>query len=195
MFTGIIETTGTITAMVNEGSNIHITIASAISCELKVDQSIAHNGVCLTVIKTESDTHTVTAVDETLKRSTFRYLAVGDSVNLERSMLLNGRLDGHLVQGHVDEVVTCMKVKTLEGSWLYTFSISKKNSSLLVEKGSVCINGVSLTVVKAGRDKFSVAIIPYTYEHTSFRNLKAGDRVNIEYDVIGKYVQRMMKNR
>lgn len=195
MFTGIIETTGIIAALVNEGSNVHITVTSSISGELKVDQSIAHNGVCLTVVKTDGDTHTVTAVDETLKRSTFRYLAVGDSVNLERSMLLNGRLDGHLVQGHVDEVVTCMKVKTLEGSWLYTFGISKKKSSLLVEKGSVCINGVSLTVVKAGRDNFSVAIIPYTYEHTNFRTLKTGDHVNIEYDVIGKYVQRMMKNR
>ncbi|MBP9882722.1 MAG: riboflavin synthase, partial [Chitinophagales bacterium] len=167
MFTGIIEATGKVVTKWQEGSNVHFAVESVISPELKVDQSVAHDGVCLTVVQTLGNRHVVTAVEETLLRSNLNQLSEGDEINLERSMMLNGRLDGHLVQGHVDEVVACNKVKALDGSWLYTFSVGKKQRNLLVEKGSVCINGVSLTVVKADKKQFSVAIIPYTFENTS----------------------------
>ena len=195
MFTGIIEATGKVVTKWQEGSNVHFAVESVISPELKVDQSVAHDGVCLTVVQTLGNRHVVTAVEETLLRSNLNQLSEGDEINLERSMMLNGRLDGHLVQGHVDEVVTCNKVKALDGSWLYTFSVGKKQRNLLVEKGSVCINGVSLTVVKADKKQFSVAIIPYTFENTSFKNIRKGSKVNIEYDIIGKYVLRMLGSR
>ena len=195
MFTGIIEATGKVVTIWQEGSNVHFAVESVISPELKVDQSVAHDGVCLTVVQTLGNRHVVTAVEETLLRSNLNQLSEGDEINLERSMMLNGRLDGHLVQGHVDEVVTCNKVKALDGSWLYTFSVGKKQRNLLVEKGSVCINGVSLTVVKADKKQFSVAIIPYTFENTSFKNIRKGSKVNIEYDIIGKYVLRMLGSR
>lgn len=195
MFTGIIEATGKVVTKWQEGSNVHFAVESVISPELKVDQSVAHDGVCLTVVQTLGNRHVVTAVEETLLRSNLNKLSEGDEINLERSMMLNGRLDGHLVQGHVDEVVTCNKVKALDGSWLYTFSVGKKQRNLLVEKGSVCINGVSLTVVKADKKQFSVAIIPYTFENTSFKNIRKGSKVNIEYDIIGKYVLRMLGSR
>ncbi|MBK9732337.1 MAG: riboflavin synthase [Chitinophagaceae bacterium] len=193
MFTGIIETTGKIVELKQEGSNVHFSIESTISAALQIDQSVSHDGVCLTVVNIEGNTHTVTAVEETLQRSNLKNKQQGDAVNLERSMLMNGRLDGHLVQGHVDEVVLCSKVDEREGSWVYSFKISESKSNLLVEKGSVCINGVSLTVVKATRKKFTVVIIPYTFEHTTFKHLKPFDEVNIEYDIIGKYVERMLK--
>lgn len=195
MFTGIIEATGKVVTKWQEGSNVHFAVESVISPELKVDQSVAHDGVCLTVVQTLGNRHVVTAVEETLLRSNLNQLSEGDEINLERSMMLNGRLDGHLVQGHVDEVVACNKVKALDGSWLYTFSVGKKQRNLLVEKGSVCINGVSLTVVKADKKQFSVAIIPYTFENTSFKNIRKGSKVNIEYDIIGKYVLRMLGSR
>ncbi|MBX7107069.1 MAG: riboflavin synthase [Chitinophagales bacterium] len=193
MFTGIIETTGHIAAIQREDGNIHFTLESAISHALKVDQSVSHDGICLTVTAVDGNRHIVTAIDETLQRSNLRNRKVGDEINLERSMLMNGRLDGHLVQGHVDELVECAKVEEREGSRMYTFMISEAKSRLLVEKGSVCINGVSLTVVKASKKKFSVAIIPYTLEHTTFKDLKEGDQANIEYDIIGKYVARLLK--
>ncbi|MBK6483527.1 MAG: riboflavin synthase [Chitinophagaceae bacterium] len=195
MFTGIIEATGKVVTKWQEGSNVHFAVESVISPELKVDQSVAHDGVCLTVVQTLGERHVVTAVEETLSRTNLNQLSEGDEINLERSMMLNGRLDGHLVQGHVDEVITCNKVKALDGSWLYTFSVGKKQRNLLVEKGSVCINGVSLTVVKADKKQFSVAIIPYTFENTSFKNIRKGSKVNIEYDIIGKYVLRMLGSR
>jgi riboflavin synthase len=196
MFTGIIETTGKIISRQQEGSNIHFTIASGISDELKTDQSVSHDGICLTVVKAASGAHTVTAIEETLERSNLKYRKVGDQMNLERSMLLNGRLDGHLVQGHVDEIVFCKNIEEKDGSWIITFKVSKERSHLLVSKGSVSINGVSLTVVRPKRKEFSVAIIPYTYDHTNFHHLRSGDAVNIEYDIIGKYVERafLMRN-
>lgn len=193
MFTGIIETTGRIADLQRDGTNIHFTVESAISAELKIDQSVSHDGVCLTVTAIDGNRHVVTAIEETLQRSNLQYRKIGDEVNLERSMLMNGRLDGHLVQGHVDEVVKCTGVEERNGSWLYTFRIKAAKSALLVEKGSVSVNGVSLTVVKASKKKFSVAIIPYTFEHTNFHFITAGVMANIEYDIIGKYVASMMK--
>lgn len=193
MFTGIIETTGRIVDLQKEGTNIHFSMESAISAELTIDQSVSHDGVCLTVTAMEGNRHVVTAIEETLQRSNLQFRKKGDALNLERSLLMNGRLDGHLVQGHVDEMVECTGVEERNGSWLFTFRIKEAKSSLLVEKGSVAVNGVSLTVVKASKKKFSVAIIPYTFEHTNFQSIKAGDMANIEYDIIGKYVARMMK--
>ncbi|MEO6167951.1 MAG: riboflavin synthase, partial [Chitinophagales bacterium] len=163
--------------------------------ELKVDESISHDGVCLTVVKVENNRHVVTAVEETLWRSSLNYKKEGDEINLERSMLLNGRLDGHIVQGHVDGMMACDKISEKNGSWIFRFHIKDAGRNLIVEKGSICINGVSLTVAKLSEKKFSVAIIPFTFEHTTFKNLKPGDEVNIEYDIIGKYVSRMMKGR
>lgn len=195
MFTGIIETTGKIVAVQPEGSNVHFTIESAISPELRIDQSVAHDGVCLTVTNINGNRHTVTAIQETLQRSNFKHKKNGDIVNLERSMLMNGRLDGHIVQGHVDQVALCTRVRAKDGSWIYAFKIKSAWSHLLVEKGSVCINGVSLTVVEAATKKFTVAIIPYTYENTNFKNLQEGDEANIEYDIIGKYLARMISKK
>ncbi len=195
MFTGIIESAGRITAINQEGTNLRFKVMSAISSELKIDQSISHDGVCLTVVKAESDSYEVIVVKETLKRSTLGNKKQGDFINLERSMLMNGRLDGHHVQGHVDDVAKCRKIKSHDGSWTFDFSYAGKQAALLVDKGSVCINGVALTVVKPGSKKFSVAVIPYTFENTNFRFLREGDEVNIEFDVIGKYVSRILKVR
>ncbi|OAQ40605.1 riboflavin synthase subunit alpha [Pedobacter psychrophilus] len=192
MFTGIIETLGTVTQLVKEQSNLHITIKSAFSRDLKVDQSVAHNGVCLTVVAFADDEHTVTAIDETLQKSNIGFFKVGDLVNLERCMQMNGRLDGHIVQGHVDQTAVCKNVEETNGSWVFTFEYDAAKGNVTVEKGSVCVNGISLTVVNSGVNTFSVAIIPYTYEHTNLQNIKSGDTVNLEFDIIGKYVAKMM---
>ena len=193
MFTGIIESLGKITNVKVDRGNIDFTIESEISNELKIDQSVSHNGVCLTVTETSDNTHTVTAVKETLEKSSLKSFSVNDLINLERAMKLGERLDGHLVQGHVDGVAKCVDFSANNGSWIYTFEFDIKNEMLLIEKGSICINGVSLTVFDIAENNFSVTIIPYTYENTSFKNLKKGDLVNIEYDMIGKYLARFNK--
>lgn len=193
MFTGIIESVGTITELRKEGSNLHLTVRSIISNDLKIDQSVSHNGVCLTVVEVTSDTHRVTAIDETLKKTNLSFLKAGDEVNLERCTKVGDRLDGHIVQGHVDQTGTCVSVKEENGSWVYTFQYKPSKNNLVVEKGSVCINGVSLTVFNAVEDRFSVAIIPYTYEHTNMKQVEESTVVNLEFDVIGKYVARMME--
>lgn len=195
MFTGIIETLGRVEGITKDQTNIHFDIASPISNELKIDQSIAHDGVCLTVVKLDEGLHRVTAIDETLKRSNLGTWEVGSEVNLERCMVANGRFDGHIVQGHVDTVATCKQVEDQGGSWKFYFEHPESNENITVQKGSITINGVSLTVVDSSRTGFSVAIIPYTYEHTGFKNLKAGDKVNLEFDIVGKYVARMMEIR
>lgn len=192
MFTGIIETLGEITAISTEGTNVHYTIQSEISSALKIDQSVAHNGVCLTVVALADDTHTVTAIDETLQKTNLSGLKKGSKVNLERCMQMNGRLDGHIVQGHVDQTATCIKRAELDGSWEYRFKYDKASGNVTVEKGSVCINGISLTVVGSACDEFSVFIIPYTFEHTNLHEVQEGDTVNIEFDIIGKYVARLI---
>lgn len=190
MFTGIIESSGTIQSVTRDRSNVHFVVRSPLATELKIDQSVSHNGVCLTVVALDADTHTVTAVEETLRRSNLGDWAVGTLVNLERCLPMGGRLDGHIVQGHVDTVATCIEVLETGGSWRYTFRYVPTPEHLLVDKGSVCLNGVSLTVVEPHDDLFSVAIIPYTWEHTNFKTLQAGDAVNIEFDIIGKYIAR-----
>ena len=191
MFTGIIETSGFIKNIVKEGDNLHLTVASSLSNELKVDQSISHNGICLTVVALEADSFTVTAVRETIEKTTIGDWKIGDIINLERGMKLGDRLDGHIVQGHVDQTGTCSSVETAEGSWYYTFEYDAQQNNITIEKGSITVNGVSLTVVNSKLNSFSVAIIPYTYEHTNFKTLKAGDKINLEFDVIGKYVARL----
>jgi len=193
MFTGIIETLGEVVDLQKDKGNLQIKISSSFSSELKVDQSVAHNGVCLTVVNVQDDTHTVTAVEETLTKTNLARLQPGSLVNLERCMQMNGRLDGHIVQGHVDQVATCTDVRGLEGSWVYSFSYDPELGNVTVEKGSICVNGVSLTVVNSDTASFSVAIIPYTHEHTNFNALQAGDQVNLEFDIIGKYVARLLK--
>lgn len=195
MFTGIIETVGEITDLHEEKGNLHLTIRSVISPDLKIDQSVAHNGVCLTVVGTQNDRHTVTAVQETLEKSNLGQLNVGDLINLERCMLMNGRLDGHIVQGHVDQTATCISVSETNGSWFYTFSYERGKNNVTVEKGSVTVNGVSLTVVNSKDTEFSVAIIPYTHEHTNFKHITEGSIVNLEFDIIGKYVAKLFGNR
>jgi riboflavin synthase len=190
MFTGIIECLGTVVALKNEGSNLHIFVKSAISNELKVDQSLSHNGVCLTVVEINNDTYKVVAVAETLQKTNIGKLKVDDIVNLERAMIAGGRLDGHLVQGHVDATATVKNIQDENGSWLFTIQYTPSKEHIVVAKGSVCIDGVSLTVVNPVDDTFSVAIIPYTYEHTRFNQYKIGDTVNIEFDIIGKYFAR-----
>ncbi|AMR33203.1 riboflavin synthase subunit alpha [Mucilaginibacter sp. PAMC 26640] len=192
MFTGIIETLGKITELKPEQGNLHITVESAITNELKIDQSVAHNGVCLTVVGLTENTHTVTAIEETLNKTSLGYLKVGEPVNLERCMQMNARLDGHIVQGHVDQTATCTKFTELDGSWEYTFAYNEATGNVTVEKGSICVNGISLTVVNSGPNYFSVAIIPYTYEHTNLHNVRQGSVVNLEFDIIGKYVARLM---
>lgn len=191
MFTGIIESTGRISRVVKEGTNVHFTIESAISKELKVDQSVAHDGVCLTVVACDADSHTVTAVAETLLKTNLQGWEAGRTLNLERAMKLGDRLDGHIVQGHVDTTGICTERKEMDGSHLFRFSFPEKFAALIIEKGSVCINGVSLTAFEAGRDTFTVTIIPYTLGHTTFGQLKAGDPVNLEFDILGKYMLRM----
>ncbi len=193
MFTGIIESLGKITDVKLDRGNIDFTIESDIGKELKVDQSVSHNGVCLTVIETNNNTHTVTAVKETLDKSSLKNFLVNDLINLERAMKLGERLDGHLVQGHVDGVAKCIGVSVNDGSWIYEFEFDICNEMFLIEKGSICINGVSLTVFDITENTFKVTIIPYTYENTSFKTLKEGDIVNIEFDMIGKYLARFNK--
>jgi riboflavin synthase len=193
MFTGIIEASGKVIGIEKEGSNLHLTISSPLSGALKIDQSLSHNGVCLTVVAIAENWHRVTAVAETLQRSNMGDLKIGDQVNLERAMSAAMRMDGHIVQGHVDATGICESVETQGGSWLFTFSFDPKNAYLIVDKGSVSVNGVSLTVVNPTRDSFSVAIIPYTFDNTNFNLLKKGDRVNLEFDIIGKYVARYME--
>lgn len=192
MFTGIIENTATVSKIERENSNIHYTLKSTLTPELKIDQSVAHNGICLTVVHIDENEYTVTAIDETLQKTNLSEINVGDVMNVERAMLMNARLDGHIVQGHVDQTALCVSVKNEEGSWRYTFKYSPELNNVTIEKGSICINGVSLTVVDSKETEFSVAIIPYTYENTGFKNLKKGDKVNLEFDVIGKYVKRLM---
>ncbi|AYL95046.1 riboflavin synthase [Mucilaginibacter celer] len=193
MFTGIIETLGRITELQQEKGNLHITVESAISHELKIDQSVAHNGVCLTVVALADGLHVVTAIEETLNKTNLGQLKVGDPVNLERCMQMNARLDGHIVQGHVDQVAVCTAFNELEGSWEYTFEYNASLSNVTVEKGSICVNGISLTVVNSHANSFSVAIIPYTFEHTNLHNVRVGSQVNLEFDIIGKYVARLMQ--
>jgi riboflavin synthase len=195
MFTGIIEHIGKVVGLRHEQTNLDLIIESPISHELKIDQSVSHNGVCLTVVEVTATTHRVTAIDETLKKTNIGALAIGDEVNLERCTKVGDRLDGHIVQGHVDQTATCVSVAEQDGSWLFTFRYAPSLQNIVVEKGSVCINGTSLTAFNAEGDTFSVAIIPYTYEHTNIKQVKAGSLVNIEFDIIGKYVARMMELR
>ncbi|MBB2151544.1 riboflavin synthase [Pedobacter gandavensis] len=192
MFTGIIETLGEIEAIREEGTNLHFTVKSELSNELKIDQSVSHNGVCLTVVALTDHTHTVTAIQETLEKTNLEHLKVGSKVNLERCMQMNGRLDGHIVQGHVDQTAICIKREELDGSWEYRFKYDAQFGNVTVEKGSACVNGISLTVVGSENDEFSVFIIPYTYENTNLHQVNVGDTVNLEFDVIGKYVARLM---
>lgn len=195
MFTGIIETLGEVQNFVKEGTNIHFTVNSAICSELKIDQSVAHNGVCLTVVALNENSHTVTAIEETLNKTSLGNLKIGSKVNLERCMQMNARLDGHIVQGHVDQTATCILVNELDGSWEYRFKYDSTLGNVTVEKGSICVNGISLTVVNSQQDEFSVFIIPYTHEHTNLHEVKVGDTVNLEFDIIGKYVARLMGNK
>jgi len=188
MFTGIIESLGEVIKIEKDQKNIHFTIKSAISSQLKIDQSISHNGVCLTVVNQEGNSHKVTAIDETLQKTNFKDLIVGSLVNLERCLKIESRLDGHLVQGHVDEVAKCIYKREQEGSWRFGFEGSKMAKKLVVNKGSICINGVSLTVTDVQNQIFEVAIIPYTYDNTTFKTLSKGNEINVEYDIIGKYI-------
>ncbi len=190
MFTGIIEAVATIADVLPEGSNIHFIMESAIASELKVDQSVAHNGVCLTVVAISDNNYKVTAVAETLAKTTLGLWCKGDKINIERSLKIGDRLDGHFVQGHVDTTANCMEKETLEGSWLFRFSFPKEFAPLIIEKGSICINGVSLTAFNVGTNEFTVTIIPYTYGHTNFNTIAEGCDVNIEFDVLGKYLLR-----
>ncbi|WP_299604776.1 riboflavin synthase [uncultured Aquimarina sp.] len=191
MFTGIIEELGTVANLKTDQENLDITIRANFTSELKIDQSVAHNGVCLTVVSIENDQYTVTAIKETLDKTNLNDLKVGSIVNLERGMKLGARLDGHIVQGHVDQIATCTQIKEADGSWYFTFEYDPALSNITIEKGSVTVNGVSLTVVNSQKNAFSVAIIPFTYEHTNFNTFKVGTVVNLEFDVIGKYVKRI----
>ncbi len=190
MFTGIIETIATIADVATQGTNVHYTIDSQLAGELKIDQSVAHNGVCLTVVAISGNTYKVTAVEETLNKTNLATWKKGDEVNLERALKLEDRLDGHFVQGHVDTTATCIEKQTLDGSWLFRFRFAPQFGALVIEKGSICINGVSLTVFNIGRDECTVTIIPYTYTNTNFHNINEGSIVNIEFDVLGKYLLR-----
>ncbi len=193
MFTGIIESLGKVIAIEKSGSNITFTINSPISSSLKVDQSVAHNGVCLTVIAVDDNQHQVTAIDETLQKTNMKFLQIGSEINLERCLKLGERLDGHMVQGHVDQTAKCIQRTEENGSWIFSFEYDATQNNITVEKGSICINGVSLTVIHSQRNSFSVAIIPYTYEHTIFHLIKVGDEVNLEFDILGKYITRWME--
>ena len=192
MFTGIIESIGRVIKIKKEEKNLRFTIQCSFANELKVDQSVSHNGVCLTVVSIQGNEYDVIAIDETLKRTNFFMLKEGDEVNLERCTKVGDRLDGHIVQGHIDTVAKVVNIVSQQGSWLMYFNYDKQEN-ITVEKGSICVNGISLTVVESGEDNFSVAIIPFTYEHTNFKKLKAGDLVNIEFDIIGKYISRLMQ--
>ena len=193
MFTGIIEDFGTITQIEKERENVHISLESKITPELKIDQSVAHNGVCLTVVKVDGNRYTVTAIKETIDKTNLSEWQVGDKVNLERAMQLGARLDGHIVQGHVDQIGQCTSVKEEGGSWVFDFEYDPSLNNITIEKGSITINGTSLTVVNSGINTFSVAIIPYTYEHTNFHTFKKGTLVNLEFDVVGKYIAKMQQ--
>jgi riboflavin synthase len=195
MFTGIIEALGEVVNIQKDSSNLHITIKAPFTSELKIDQSVAHNGVCLTVININGNNYTVTAIKETLEKSNLSEFKKGHLINLERCMLMNGRIDGHIVQGHVDQTAFCTNISEEKGSWIFTFEYDPSKHNITVEKGSVCVNGVSLTVVNSRKNSFSVAIIPYTYENTNFKNFKNGSIVNLEFDIIGKYVARYLAER
>lgn len=191
MFTGIIETLGIVKKIQKEGDNLHLTITSEITKELKIDQSVAHNGVCLTVVAIDNNDYTVTAIKETIDKTTLGQWQVGDLVNLERAMKLGDRLDGHIVQGHVDQTGVCKSISEANGSWYFSFAYDSQLNNITIEKGSITVNGVSLTVVNSQANGFSVAIIPYTFEHTNFKTFKVGSKINLEFDVVGKYVARL----
>jgi riboflavin synthase len=200
MFSGIIEELGQVVALKQEQGNLHITVKSGYTNDnvnfaeaLKIDQSIAHNGVCLTVVELKNNTYTVTVIEESLKKTNLGLLKVGDSINLERCMKLGDRLDGHIVQGHVDQTAVCKKAEETNGSWMFTFEYDVLLGNITVEKGSVCVNGVSLTVVNSKDNSFSVCIIPYTFEHTNFKNIQQGSVVNLEFDILGKYISKLVK--
>ncbi|OOG72219.1 riboflavin synthase [Algoriphagus sp. A40] len=193
MFTGIIESFGIIEKIVREGSNVHFFLSSKITTELKIDQSLSHDGVCLTVVAVEQDTYQVTAIDETLQKTNLSGWSVGKKVNLERCMPANGRFDGHIVQGHVDQTGVVKRISDENGSWVFDFEYDQNLANVTVEKGSITVNGTSLTCFNSGPGRFSVAIIPYTYEHTNFHQLQSGDLVNLEFDIVGKYIARMIK--
>ena len=191
MFTGIIEAFGKVVNLKKDQENLHLRLDSPLTRELKIDQSLAHNGVCLTVVDTSGDQYTVTAIQETLEKTNLGKLKIGDLVNLERAMMMNSRLDGHIVQGHVDQTGFCSGIDFRQGSWFFDFEYNQDQKNITIEKGSICVNGVSLTVVKSKLNKFSVAIIPYTYDHTNFHQIQKGDAVNIEFDMIGKYISKL----
>lgn len=191
MFTGIIEAFGKVVNLKKDQENLHLRLESPLSREFKIDQSLAHNGVCLTIVDTAGDQYTVTAIQETLEKTNLGKLKIGDLVNLERAMMVNSRLDGHIVQGHVDQTGFCSGIDFRQGSWFFDFEYNQYEKNITIEKGSICVNGVSLTVVKSSLNKFSVAIIPYTYDHTNFHKMQKGDAVNIEFDMIGKYISKL----
>lgn len=191
MFTGIIEAFGKVVDLRKDQKNLHIDLESNLAPELKIDQSLAHNGVCLTVVRTLTNRYTVTAIQETLDKSNLGSLQIGDLINLERAMMMNNRLDGHIVQGHVDQIGFCKGVEFKEGSWIFDFEYDPTQQNITIEKGSICVNGVSLTVINSGLHHFSVAIIPYTYDHTNFHQIQKGDSVNLEFDMIGKYISKL----
>lgn len=195
MFTGIIEEVGEIVGLEESGGNLKISVKAKMAAELKIDQSVSHNGVCLTVIDVEGDIYSVTAIEETLKKTNFGYLTVGQKLNLERGMQLDARLDGHIVQGHVDQTGTCVEIDRRDGSIYFRFTYEPEAENITIEKGSITVNGVSLTVVNSKKNEFSVAIIPFTFENTTFKELEEGDKVNLEFDVIGKYVKRLTELR
>ena len=191
MFTGIIEAFGKVVDLKKDQENLHISLESSLTQELKIDQSLAHNGVCLTIVNTTADQYSVTSIQETLEKSNLGTVKMGDLINLERAMIMNSRLDGHIVQGHVDQIGFCTEIDFREGSWVFDFEYDQNLNNITVEKGSICVNGVSLTVVNSLQNKFSVAIIPYTYEHTNFHKIQKGDTVNLEFDMIGKYISKL----
>lgn len=195
MFTGIIESLGLIQEIKKDKDNVHITIASSITDELKIDQSVAHNGICMTIVAIKDTVYKVTAIGETIKKTNLSDLKVGDSVNLERAMKLGDRLDGHIVQGHVDQTAICIVAIETNGSWYYTFEYDETIGNITIEKGSITVNGVSLTVVDSKKNEFSVAIIPYTYENTNFNTFEIGTKVNLEFDLIGKYISKLYSNK
>ncbi len=195
MFTGIIESTGVVKNITKHGANINFTLYCNFLKEIKIDQSVAHNGVCLTVIDIQEDSYTVTAIEETLKKSNFGLVKINDTINLERAMKLGDRLDGHLVQGHVDQIGEVISISEEQGSWLYTIKYEEIGDSITVEKGSICLNGTSLTVVNSRKGLFSVALIPYTYHNTNFNSLVVGDKVNLEFDILGKYISRLVNRQ
>jgi len=195
MFTGIIESLGTVQEIKKDQDNVHITIESTITDELKIDQSVAHNGICMTVVSIDNSLYTVTAIGETIKKTNLSALKVGDIINLERAMKLGDRLDGHIVQGHVDQIATCIVAKETNGSWYYTFQYDETIGNITIEKGSITVNGVSLTVVDSRKNEFSVAIIPYTFENTNFKSFEIGTTVNLEFDLIGKYISKLYSNK